>query len=241
MEGAARIDSEGSGPQSMEMPAESIARLQARYARAVRPMALSDVDAVAQIHATALPDYFLTSLGHEFLALYYREVVGSKLGISLVFVRDGRVVGFVTGEFRPGTFYRQLFLRRWFAFGFRILAAVVRRPGILLRIARELGHRVEAPRGRDVARLASLAVLPEVEGRGYGLALVAAAITHVRRCGGTSILLEVKQENQALIDAYRRIGFKLAGAIAKSPTETLIEMTYALPKVAEGDNARGEA
>src|SRR5579863_3395618 len=209
------------------MAAESLARLQAKYARSVRTMTLSDVDAVVHIHATALPDYFLTSLGPRFLALYYREVVRSPLGISLVFVRDGRVVGFVTGELRPGTFYRQLFLRRWFAFGFYALGAAMRRPRILLRIGRELGHRVEAPRGEEVA------------GRGYGLALVAAAIGHIRRRGGTVILLEVKQENQALLDAYERIGFKPAGSIAKAPTETLTKMTYTLPQVA-GDQARGE-
>jgi ribosomal protein S18 acetylase RimI-like enzyme len=235
VEGAARIEEEGQGPQGMEMPAESLARLQARYARSVRPMTLSDIDAVVEIHVTALPEYFLTSLGRKFLALYYREVVASKLGISLVFVRDGRVLGFVTGEFSPGRFYRELFLRRWLAFGFRTLAAVVRRPVILVRIARELWHRVEAPRSEDVARLASLAVLPEVEGRGYGLALVAAAIEHVRRHGGTVIRLEVKQENQSLLDAYRRMGFQAAGTFAKSPSETLIEMTYTLPKVAEGE------
>jgi ribosomal protein S18 acetylase RimI-like enzyme len=239
VERAARIEEKGKGPQARELPSKSLTRLQARYARSIRPMALTDVAAVVQIHTTALPDYFLTSLGRKFLALYYREVVRSKLGISLVFVRDGRAVGFVTGEFRPGTFYRQIFLRRWFAFGFYALASVVRRLRILLRIVRELGNRVEAPRDKDVARLASLAVLPEFEGRGYGLALVAAAIEHIQRHGATLVLLEVKQENQALIDAYQRMGFKPAGTVAKSPTETLIKMTYTLSKGA-GDNARGE-
>ena len=222
------------------MTAGSFDRLQAKYARSVRPMALADVDAVVEIHATALRDYFLTSLGRKFLALYYREVVRSKLGISLVFVRDGRVLGFVTGEFSPGRFYHELFLRRWFAFGFHALAAVARRPAVLLRIARALWQRVEAPRNADVARLASLAVLPEVEGRGYGLALVAASIEQVRRHGGTLILLEVKRENQNLIDAYQRMGFKVAGAVAKSPAETLIEMSYTLSPVVDGGKARGE-
>ena len=240
MEGAARIEQEGKGPQGREMPAQSLARLQARYAHSIRPMTLSDVDAIVQIHTAALPDYFLTSLGRKFLALYYREVVHSKLGISLVFERDGRVAGFVTGEFRPGAFYRQLFLRRWFAFGFHALAAAVRRPRIVLRMARELGNRVEAPRGEDVARLASLAVLHEFEGRGYGLALVAAAIGHIQHHGVTLVLLEVKQENEALIDAYQRLGFRPAGSVAKSDTETLIKMTYTLP-TGTGDNAQGEA
>ncbi|HKS96061.1 MAG TPA: hypothetical protein VJV74_08000, partial [Terriglobia bacterium] len=88
VEGAARIEQEGKGPQGREMPAQSLARLQARYAHSIRPMTLSDVDAIVQIHTAALPDYFLTSLGRKFLALYYREVVHSKLGISLVFDRD---------------------------------------------------------------------------------------------------------------------------------------------------------
>jgi ribosomal protein S18 acetylase RimI-like enzyme len=232
-----RVDDATEVERARSIPGRNLDRLKAKYARSVRPMALEDVGAVVGVHVAALPDYFLTSLGPKFLALYYAEVVRSKLGISFVFERDGRILGFAAGEFSPGRFYRELFLRRCFAFGFYALKATARRPAILLRIARALFQRFEAPTGDDVARLASLAVIPDVEGRGYGLVLIAACIEQIRRRGGAAILLEVKKDNDSLIQAYLRMGFKAVREIPKAPGEVLVELRYSVGHESGADNS----
>ncbi|HLW79246.1 MAG TPA: hypothetical protein VKU44_06565, partial [Terriglobia bacterium] len=125
----------GAEPKPNDETSRTLRQLQART-RHVRPMALADVDAVVEIHMAGMPGYFLTSLGPRFLRLYYREVVRSRLGISLVLARDNRVLGFATGEFGPGKFYRRLLARRGLAFGFYALTALARRPAILARMWR---------------------------------------------------------------------------------------------------------
>ena len=202
----------------------------------VRPMALEDVGAVVEIHLAAFPAYFLTSLGPEFLALYYAEVVRSRLGIGFVFARDGRVLGFVAGEFSPGEFYRGLFLRRWYAFGFHALKAVATCPAILRRIARQVSQRLDAPRSENVVRLASLAVAPEEQGRQSGRALVAAFIEHVRKRGGRTIVLEARKEDPSVIQFYEQMGFKPVGGIARTPGDAPVELSYAI-----GDGQAGPA
>jgi len=187
-------------------------------------MALADVDAVVEIHMAGMPGYFLTSLGPRFLRLYYREVVRSRLGISLVLARDNRVLGFATGEFGPGKFYRRLLARRGLAFGFYALTALARRPAILARMWRQVFERVEAPASPKVARLASMAVRTEVEGRGYGLVLIAACIDEIRRRGGSAVVLEVLKDNASLIQAYERLGFAITRQTGKRPGEARVEM-----------------
>ena len=197
-------------------------------------MALEDVDAVVDIHLAGMPGYFLSSLGRRFLSLYYREVVSSKLGISLVLARDGRVLGFATGEFGPGKFYRRLLVRRGFVFAFYALGAIARRPKILVRMWRQVFERVEAPDSEKVARLASLGVVPEAEGRGYGLVLIAACIDEIRRRGGSAVVLEVLKDNPSLIQAYERMGFAVtrqsAKSTGKSSSDSRVEMRYSLPQ-----------
>lgn len=203
--------------------------LQAR-ARHVRPLTLADVDAVVAIHLAGMPGYFLTSLGPRFLRLYYCEAIQSKGGIGLALERDGRVLGFATGEFGPGSFYRRLLLRRGLAFGLCALGAALKRPGILARMWRQVFERVGAPASPEVARLASLAVVPEAEGRGYGLVLIAACIDEIRRRGGSAVVLEVLKDNPRLVQAYERMGFVITRQTeySGSPGESRVEMRYSL-------------
>ncbi len=194
--------------------------------RHVRPMRQEDVETVVDIHIAGFPGFFLTSLGRKFLLLYYSEVIRSQLGIAFVYTREGRILGFAAGYFNPGKFYLRLFLRRAFAFAFYSLRAVANQPLIIPRIIRSVLMRFGAPKNENVAELASLAVLPNEEGRGYGLAIIAACIEHIKRKGGKSIVLDVLKENQSLIQAYQRMGFKVEGEVAKPNSEILVKFRY---------------
>ena len=208
-------------PAGIEVVREYLRRM---AGRSVRPMTLEDVGAVVQIHRTALPGFFLTSLGPKFLALYYAAVVRSDLGISLVFVRQGQVRGFAVGTLDPRRFYRQLFKRRCLAFGWYSLGALARRPRILQRMARAVLDRLGAPHGPEAARLASLAVAPEEQGRGFGLALMVAWIERARELGARRVALEVMKDDQNLIRAYEQLGFRPVRETRKPLAEPMLEL-----------------
>jgi ribosomal protein S18 acetylase RimI-like enzyme len=66
------------------------------------------------------------------------------------------------------------------------------------------------PRAR-VANLYSVAVMPELAGRGLGRTLIAAAEEAAAMRGATSLRLEVQVENAPAIARYRKSGFRLLG------------------------------
>ena len=66
---------------------------------------------------------------------------------------------------------------------------------------------VEEDRRSGTWTLSNVAVLPEYRGRGIGGRLVETAIAHVRRCHGSQILLQVRQDNDAACALYARRGF----------------------------------
>ncbi len=57
----------------------------------IRAMRSNDVNAVIDIHIRSFPGFFLTFLGHDFLALLYRSIQSNPDGIVLVALMKGKV------------------------------------------------------------------------------------------------------------------------------------------------------
>ena len=57
--------------------------------------------AMAKLHVSAFPGFFLTSLGQPFLRLLYEGFLAHPQGICLVAEDAGNVVGFVAGTMDP--------------------------------------------------------------------------------------------------------------------------------------------
>ena len=61
------------------------------------------------------------------------------------------------------------------------------------------------------AHLARLAVLPELQGRGIGTALVSDLIAHMHSTGGSKITVNTQAGNTASLALYGRLGFRRTG------------------------------
>ncbi len=61
------------------------------------------------------------------------------------------------------------------------------------------------------AHLARLAVVPRVQGRGIGAALVGELIYHMRRGGGSKVTVNTQDNNSASLSLYSRLGFRRTG------------------------------
>ncbi len=61
------------------------------------------------------------------------------------------------------------------------------------------------------AHLARLAVLPEIQGRGVGAALVSELIQHMRQRGGSKVTVNTQANNAASLALYTRLGFQRTG------------------------------
>ena len=94
----------------------------------------------------------------------------------------------------------------------------MRSPTIDMRVACRgdamLGYvQVQRRTGARVARLTSVAVGPEANGRGIGRSLVQVAEAVARERGCTALRLEVRADNDRARGLYERLGYVLLGLV----------------------------
>lgn len=169
------------------------------------------IPAVVQTHLASFPGFFLSSLGPRFLTLYYEGVCTAPEGISFVYMNAlGLPAGFVAGSSNPRGFYSRLLKRGWLKFAFASAEAIIRRPAVMVRIARGLFHPGSNPVGDDIAGLFSIGVLPELQGAGAGKKLVRAFLQEALRRGCKRVFLTTDRDDNETVNAfYQRLGFAI--------------------------------
>ncbi|WP_434743554.1 GNAT family N-acetyltransferase [Micromonospora sp. SH-82] len=177
------------------------------------PLTAADVRAAAALHVRAFDRFFLSSLGEPFLREFYTGFVQDPDAVTAV-ARDpdGRLVGTVVGTVAPGMFFRRLLRRRGARLALASVPAVLRRPGVAVRVLRGLAYRGEVPVDTRGALLSSICVDPATEHGGHGRRLVDAWWREVRRRGVTSAYLTTDAVDNDRVNAfYRRAGWTPAG------------------------------
>jgi GNAT superfamily N-acetyltransferase len=153
------------------------------------------VDQIVKIHLSAFPDYFLTFLGPRFLKEFYAS-----------FVLD------------PAGYFKRLLKRRWWAFCFASLTAVLKKPSAVKRLYRAIFYRGDTPsQSRGLSLLSSIAVSPNLQSTGLGRVLVNVFIKEVQHRGGKGVFLTTDAENNDQVNRfYASLGFSLESSF-KTP------------------------
>lgn len=170
------------------------------------------INNVVRVHVEALPNFFLTFLGTRFLKEIYRSFVENPNGIGFVAVdaHSGQVLGAIVGPLVPQGYFRDLLIRRWWAFCLASIGAVLKRPAIIKRLFRALFYRGEPPPGPKRALLSGIAVLPQVQRRGVGQALIKRWIQEVKQHGCCGCYLTTDADNNKKINNfYQKLGWRI--------------------------------
>lgn len=170
----------------------------------VRPGDGDDAPAAARLHATRIPDGFLSFLGTGFLTRLYRRVPRTPGSFLLVADDEGTVVGFLAGAVDVGSLYRSFAVHDGLAAG---MAAAPRLLRGWRRAVETLRHGSGGPGTGVGVELLAIAVEPGHEGQGVGTSLVAAFLERVSAAGGRQAYVVVGADNDAAIGLYRRSGF----------------------------------
>lgn len=204
----------------------------------VRPAVRADLRTIARVHDASFPRFFLTTLGPAVLRAYYGLVLEYDRGILLVAESEGRLAGFVAGFVDPVRFYRLMSARRW-RFAPLVLIQLATHPALLPRL---LVNRRRLARPEPIAEslkedsceLCSIAVHPDLAGRGLGKELTLAFLDAARRRGATSVYLTTDaRDNEAVNAVYQRLKFRLARTF-EAPGRRLMN-EYVLSLQAEGE------
>lgn len=194
-------------------------------------MVLSDLEAVVEIHLNSFPGFFLTFLGHDFLALLYKSMQSDPECVVLVASSNGQIEGFVAGVMHQGGFYQRLIKRQKWAFALAALGALLRRPAIAPRLLRALKRPADVQQASAEAGLMSIAVRLESEGKGIGKRLVEAFCQELARRGVHAVCLTTDRDNNDRVNHfYQKLGFCLSRSYATPEGRAMNEYIISLDK-----------
>ncbi len=208
---------------------DGLSREEARIAGA----GLEELPWIVKLHGAAFPGQFLTQLGEAFLDRYYRIVLEHHCGVLLAAkTNGGQVAGFASGFMDPPAFYCRMRKKRW-ALAMTLIRPLIRNPRLFRRLLHIHRGVVGAARAADdqkqVAGLSSLAVHPQLEGRGIGSALMEHFIAWATEMGARSILLVTDAENNQRVNRfYERLGFSCEPAPDCLPERPMNKYTKVL-------------
>ena len=167
-----------------------------------------DVPALAALHAAALPNDFLPSLGVGFLErIYYPATFESPHGAHLVARVGQQAIGFVTIAHKTSAFTGDVLRGHLLQLARCALAAASRRPAHLLQSAEVLWSVVTARPDPIEGEIVLIAVSAEARGRGVGKALVSAALEYLRRHSVARCRTKTLAANRAVIAMYEDLGW----------------------------------
>ena len=176
----------------------------------IKPINGHHIREVVAVHLQAFPDFFLTFLGTGFLEEFYKSFLYDEQGIGFVAIENGKILGAIVGPFKPAGYFKRLLLKKWYAFCFASIGAVLRKPKVIKRLFRAVFYRGQAPQDKDRALLSSIAVSPDAQGKGVGKALVMKWLDAVSARGGKGAFITTDAKNNNSVNSfYHSLGWKL--------------------------------
>ena len=177
----------------------------------IRKAKIEDVSSIVKIHDTAFPEFFLTSLGDDFLRLYYSCMCKSKEALTLCAFENGEMLGFSSTALKSAGFNIRLIKNNVFKFMGETIKLMLTKPGALLRLAKNITKKAEGvDDDGDYAELYSIAVSPTCQGKGIGGLLLTENERIIHEWGGVKLSLTTDYDNnQSAIAFYQRNGYQI--------------------------------
>lgn len=175
----------------------------------IRSMEKRDCSRVASIHLSSFEGFFLSSLGHRFLRVYYESV--NEFGqVALVLEYEGQIIGFVTAIDSDYGFHKKLIALKAHKLLIALGHKIIRDPAVTIRILNRFRDRANTRDASPVRTMTitSIAVLPEYQGTGAATLLLNACKQEAIDRGFQRISLETDaEENKRVLRFYERAGF----------------------------------
>jgi hypothetical protein len=104
----------------------------------VKKLELCHAKKIAILHDNAFPNFFLTTLGKPFLAVFYKSIIRHPNGVAIGVFQDENLLAFAIGSSVKKIFYSDIFKNNFFYLGLCCLPSVIRKPKIIIRILKSL-------------------------------------------------------------------------------------------------------
>jgi len=175
----------------------------------IRNIEKKDISKIVSIHLASFSNFFLTSLGPNFLRVYYSSYLKLDCSVCLCAEIDGEIVGFVFGTLKPDGFNRKLFVNNFFSFTGVLIKILLRNRKSIIRIFRN-ANKQRNTLLNNFSELFSIAVDPNYIGKGIGKNLLSYYEKVVIENKMSSIILTTDYFNNAnTLNFYFNCGYKV--------------------------------
>lgn len=196
----------------------------------IRKADMKDVESIVVIHCDAFKDFFLTSLGKDFLTFYYSNFIKSNETVSMVAEEGGSVVGFSAATKVCKGFNSRLITQHIISFGLLSLKLLFTNPGALIRLAKNLtkkGDSVED--NEDYAELYSIGVDSSQQGKGVGKKLLAKTEEVLKVEGVERVSLTTDYDNnESAVGFYHSMGYETLYEFVTYPSRKMYRLIKTL-------------
>lgn len=169
---------------------------------------LKDIKTIVDIHIDAFKDFFLSSLGKDFLELYYSCFIKNSKAVVLVAKSDNEIIGFAAATSVSKGFNTSLVKENLFSFALISVKLLFTKPHALLRLARNLSKTSDNGKFNDnYAELFSIGVLPAGQGKGIGKMMLGSVEDNLRNTGVERLSLTTDYYNNTAVPFYQSMGY----------------------------------
>ncbi|NLE76104.1 MAG: GNAT family N-acetyltransferase [Chloroflexi bacterium] len=167
-------------------------------------------ETAALLHHQGQLHTFLGRMGQPFLVALYRELVSSPWGFGLAAMENGRLVGVATATSSIRGLFGDLAVRRWSHLLGPTLAALWRRPALILSALETLTYpRKVGDLQRGEFELLFIGIAEEWRGRGAGSLLMDALVEKCQTMGCRHFHSLVEEINEVSNALHLRRGFRV--------------------------------
>ena len=172
---------------------------------------LLDVDQIVQIHHDTFENFFLTSLGADFLKFYYYSLIKNHETVCFVAVDNDKIVGFSVATVMSKGFNTRLIRSNLYSFGLWSFKMLFSDPKALIRLVRNLTKKSDVIEDdENYAELFSIAVKSNQQKKGIGKILLKETEKELKIKGVENLSLTTDYyDNDATIAFYKSMGYNI--------------------------------
>lgn len=192
----------------------------------LREVKINEYSQLSDIHQKAFEDFFLTTLGNNFLNAYYKACIKSPETVSICILNDKeKIVGFCIGCILSKGFHKRLILRNKRLFFFQGLSLLFSKPKALFRLFFNLDKNPIKGDDGEYAELLSIGVLPEIKNMGIGRDLIYKFEEFILVKGCKNIALTTDYfNNDSVLKFYKNAGYKIMYDFQAYPNRRMFKL-----------------
>lgn len=142
----------------------------------IKALKIEDIKTISTLHQIAFKNFFLTTLGYDFLIKFYTSILRSKDGIAIgAFGENNELVGFAIGAKTKNGFYKSLLKNNFTSLLFSAIFNLLKQPSNIKRLLQSfLTSETSKKEFINYATLLSICVDPDKKGQKIGKLLLEA-------------------------------------------------------------------